>query len=534
MTSSVAVADGRVFFSSYQGTFYAVDVHGKLLWKAHFGSDVPRSYDNQAGEHSPTYHGEFILSSPAVLNHTVVVGSGDGLVYAFDAQSGTPRWKFSTQGRVRSSSAVNNGIVYVASYDGSLYAIDFNSGRQVWRYDSKGRSLNSSDFGFDRRSILSSPALGDGIVYVGSRDSHLYAVDAAKGMLRWSYDYENNDNMTWAISSPAIRGEVVYLGTADGHFVHALRAGNGQELWRFEMPDRVWSSPAVAGSLLYISLLYITNHSGSLYAVDRNSGKENWHFRTRASIQSSPAVADGVVYFGSNDGEVYALRIDGPQPLDRAVYWDTETVKIMAHSDLGARYEDYARVRDFLHALGYDVLGPASLTDWLNQRISDHIPSVVVFPTDILPENIGGPDPAGGLFRQYLDSGGKVVWTGFPPMLLQLIVEKGTLTDAKIRWNDATRLLGISFKGALNNELGDNQVTPAGRDWGLPEWWLGAWDLPISNDVTALSLDDRGFAGAWVKSYGGPAGTGFVYTGIENWNTEMMYCLAMVAEYRPR
>lgn len=525
VASSAAVASGRVFFSSYKGTFYAVSfANGKLLWKTQFGPDAPRSYQNEIGEHSATYDGDFILSSAAVLNDTVVVGSGDGLVYAFGANSGAPRWKFRTDGRVRSSPAISNGMVYVGSFDGSLYAIDFKSGRLIWRYDTKGRSLTSADVGYDRRSILSSPVVSDGVVYIGSRDSCLYAVDATKGTLKWVHDYGG----TWAISSPAVRDQVVYMGTADGYSVDALRAGDGQELWQFGMPSRVWSSPIVASSELYV-----TNQSGSLYVVDLTSGKESWHFQTRSGIQSSPSVANGVAYFGSNDGGVYAIRIDAAQPMQRAVFWDAETAKIAAKTDLERDYKNFATVRDSLKARGYEVLESATLGDWLTKRISDRAPSVIVFPTDIFPTLVAGPDPAHSPFRQYLNSGGKVVWIGFPPMLLRLTVDNGALTGATIRWDDTSDLLGLSFKGALNGEFNNNAVTHAGRDWGLGEWWLGSWDLPPSNDITVLSLDERGFAGAWVRNYGGPPGTGFVYLG-KNWDSEVLNRLGIVAEYRPR
>src|ERR1700728_1970426 len=507
IASSAAVADGRVFFSSYKGSFYAVNfADGKLLWKAQFGPVVPTAYEREPQEHTPTFNGDFLLSSAAVLNDTVVVGGGDGLVYAFDAKSGSPRWKFVTDGRVRSSPAISNGVVYVGSFDGSLYAIDFNSGKLIWRYDTKGRSIDPTGLGFDRKSILSSPAVADGVVYIGSRDAHLYAVDAAKGTLKWIFDYEK-DNMTWAISSPAVRGQVVYMGTADGHFVHALRASDGQELWRFEMADRVWSSPVVAGSELYV-----TNQSGGLYAVDLASGKESWHFQTKASVESSPAVANGVVYFGSNDGGVYAIRAEAAQPMQRAVYFEEESAKLWAQVDFEVKVKDELTFRDFFHARGYDVVDAATLGDWLTKRISDGAPSVIAFATYTLPESVAGSDPAHGLFREYLDSGGKVLWINNPPMLTKLNVDKdNNITDMSLTWDAASNLLGIPYKGALQSDQNSNRVTPAGRDWGLVEWWIGTWDVPVSSGMTPLSLDDRGFAGAWIKSYGGPPGTGFVY-----------------------
>jgi outer membrane protein assembly factor BamB len=41
--------------------------------------------------------------------------------------------------------------------------------------------------------------------------------------------------------------------------------------------------------------------------MDCNSGKEKWSFKTEGAVNSSPAVCNDVVYFGSDDGNVYAL-----------------------------------------------------------------------------------------------------------------------------------------------------------------------------------------------------------------------------------
>jgi eukaryotic-like serine/threonine-protein kinase len=517
IASSATVAEGRVFMSSYRGTFYALDLrNGHLLWKTTFGADLPQAYEQESGPHPATFNGDFILSSAAVLRDTVIVGGGDGVVHAFDTKSGSARWTYRTGGRVRASPAIDHDTVYVGSYDGSLYAIDFATGRQIWRFDTKGRGLNSADFGYDRRSILSSAAVSDGTVYVGSRDAHLYAVDAANGMLKWSFDYEK-DNNTWSVSSPAVRDGVVYSATSDGHFVHAVQAADGKELWRFQTSGPIWSSPSVAGPMVYLTV-----QSGGLFAIDLRSGKEAWRYPTSSGVLSSPAIADGVAYFGCNDGAIYAIRIDGAQPMRRAVYWDAESAKLSEGTD-------YAAVRDFFQARGYELLDSANLGDWLARRTADRAPSVAVFATDMLPQSVAGSDPAHGPFRNYLDSGGKVVWIGDPPLLDKVVGDKDVTYD----WDSASQLLGVRFQGALVDIANNNRSTPTGIEWGLAPSWLGSWDVPVSSGMSVLAFDDRGFAGAWLKNYGGALGTGFVYVALAGWNTDTLAKLAMVAEYRP-
>jgi hypothetical protein len=75
-----------------------------------------------------------------------------------------------------------------------------------------------------------------------------------------------------------------------------------------------------------------------------------------------------------------------------------------------------------------------------------------------------------------LDSGGKVVWIGNPPMLTKLIFAKhGQFTGMAANWDDASKLIGVPFHGALFDDANNNAATDAGRDWGLGEWWLGGW-----------------------------------------------------------
>ncbi len=55
--------------------------------------------------------GSVVLSSPAVSNGVVYVGSDDGNVYALNATTGMKVWNYTTGGEVYSSPAVSNGVV---------------------------------------------------------------------------------------------------------------------------------------------------------------------------------------------------------------------------------------------------------------------------------------------------------------------------------------------------------------------------------------------------------------------------------------
>ena len=73
------------------------------------------------------------------------------------------KWKFHTGGLILSSPAIANGLAYVGSTDGYLYAVDLNSGAMKWKFETKAR-------------VVSSPAVAGGLIYFSSYDGWFYAV----------------------------------------------------------------------------------------------------------------------------------------------------------------------------------------------------------------------------------------------------------------------------------------------------------------------------------------------------------------------
>jgi len=190
-------------------------------------------------------------------------------------------WRFRVEYGVGSSPAVSGGVVYFGSRDNHLYAVDAKTGQERWRF----RIENWID---------SSPAVSGGIVYFGSHDGHLYAVDANTGEQHWRFRTESSFN-----ASPTVSGGVVYFSGDDGN-LYAVDAKTGEESWRLDTEDRISSSPAVSGGVVYVgSDNFLSKDNNSLYAVDAKTGRERWRFRIEGRINSSPAVSGGVVYFGT-------------------------------------------------------------------------------------------------------------------------------------------------------------------------------------------------------------------------------------------
>ena len=340
ISSSPAVADGILYFASSAGGLGAIDIAtGKPKWV------LPTEYERKF--EAKNLHGltsesqtipdawDFFMSSPAVDHGKVYFGSGDGNVYAVDAQSGMLQWKFSTKDVVHASPAVSNNTVYIGSWDSYLYALDADSGQPKWSFKSGEDNTIHNQVGFQ-----SSPAVVDGTVYVGCRDAHVYAIDAATGHKKWDYP----TSKSWVIGTPTVANGTVYVGTSDSSRFMALDAKTGRLRSNFDAKAYMFSSAALAGDLLYVG-----DHNGKLYAIDAKSFKLAWEFQTESSkknalkvlnpdgslnqdsfapvfndfedmyldvakfisvgaIISSPVVDHGNLYVGSMDGNLYALQ----------------------------------------------------------------------------------------------------------------------------------------------------------------------------------------------------------------------------------
>lgn len=228
--------------------------------------------------------------SPIVVDGTAYVATWDGL-YRLDANTGALRWKFSLFPELLSSDpAVVNGILYIGTFDEGVYALDAETGVKLW----------SNACGGSYCRVFSSPAVANGMVYFDDAEDDsgdgVYALEAKTGKLLW-FSPTNS-----SFSSPAVANGVVYVGSDDSK-LYALDAFTGVKLWNYTAGWVVRTSPAVANGIVYFG-----SYDKNVYALNASTGAKLWSYATNGYVEGSPAVANGVVYVGSDDGNLYALN----------------------------------------------------------------------------------------------------------------------------------------------------------------------------------------------------------------------------------
>jgi serine/threonine-protein kinase len=253
-------------------------------------------------------------------DNTTSGGPGDHLVTAVVASSGKALWQGSNYAELYTGPAVGNGLVYVGSDYHTVTALSAVTGRGVWQ-------ATAGDV------IESPPAVTSQAVYFSSYDQFVYSVSAAKGKLIW------RSLIGISVSFLAAGGSYVYAAT--GKATAALRVSDGTTAWSAPGSSLVlavagtsvlvggdgvlyalnaqtgaqsWSY-GVNGTVTHIlasgSVAYVVSDAGSILAFNTANGSQKWGSEADRFVKSGVAAANGVVYFGCEDNRVYAVDAAG-------------------------------------------------------------------------------------------------------------------------------------------------------------------------------------------------------------------------------
>jgi outer membrane protein assembly factor BamB len=194
-----------------------------------------------------------------------------------------------------SSPAVSGDVVYFGSGDHNVYALDARTGQLRWTFTT-GNVVHAS------------PAVVDGVVYVGSWDRYLYALNARTGAPIWKFQTGDDTviyNQVGIASSAAVDNGTVFFGCRDGHF-YAVDAKTGTERWNHDN-HKGWviASPAVAKGIVY----FPTSDGTRFKALDAATGKIVFDIANKEVAFSSPALVAGFAFFGTSDGWVHKVDL---------------------------------------------------------------------------------------------------------------------------------------------------------------------------------------------------------------------------------
>ncbi len=275
------------------------------------------------------FRGYFTSSCGGIL--TIVLM----LVPAF-GQDGSMKWSFETGGGVLSSPAIgDDGIIYVGSSDHLLYAIQ-PDGTEKWR--------------FDTGDIVEQPPViaEDGTVYVPSNNGKVFALNP-DGTLQWTFDSGLDADVTGEMALAADGTLYVGIGTATSSTVYAINP-DGSQYWTFDPATTTRGIVVGAGGVVVFAdpngQLYVVNPDGTLrWQVDVGPG-------TNAPVVFGD---DGTIYYcaGSAADSFFALSPD-----DGTKKWSVQIGRINESASTGENGDIYVPVAQGATEGGLIALDP--------------------------------------------------------------------------------------------------------------------------------------------------------------------------------
>ncbi len=298
---SSSTGEGTIFFGSADHYVYAIDEKsGHQKWKSETGGAV--------------------LAGPAYAKGVVCVGTTDTKIYGLNARDGSIKWTVPGKNMYQARTGTDGERFFVGGWDNMFRCIDAASGNELWA-KRLGKSARSDVFSAYAPAITT-PAVGNGRVYISTNDGVLHALNISDGSEVWRVDWKR-----MGYSSPLHVDGKVFAALSDEGKVFRVNAnpqtsaattlpttGPSKDPVPVNLAELAWQ--AETGSVIYDSsfayggggYVYIGSVSGVLSAFDAGTGRRVWQYRLGTGhLLGSPVADDERVYMGSMSGKVVAL-----------------------------------------------------------------------------------------------------------------------------------------------------------------------------------------------------------------------------------
>lgn len=291
--------------------------------------------------------GQELMASPVVADETVVVGTKDGRVGAFDLRDGTQRWEREGTAEIRRAATVDDSTAFVNLDAKTMYALDIRTGETRWRTELESRMY-----------VNGGPVFADGTLYTADFAGYAYAIDANSGEIQWRRELNAGSPVgTIAVND----GRIV---ATPNLIVNMLNAEDGREVWTGDIGTTVWGPPTIADDVY----LPIGGDPSLVAAISKETGELRWTATTSEEPASdepanqgvtsvrprSPIVTDDAVITADTGGTILAVdKADGNEiwrhtveasPLHHPVA-TRKTVYIPTHEELFALSMSSGEVR---------------------------------------------------------------------------------------------------------------------------------------------------------------------------------------------
>ncbi|OAN81562.1 pyrrolo-quinoline quinone [Erythrobacter sp. EhN03] len=281
---------------------------------AQAGGNAGKSYGHLALATSPTRaftvdiegasNRRRLGAAPVVGGGNLYAVGGDGVLSAFDAQTGARRWTYNPgiESELKPSAfgggaAYDDGKVYMTDGVGNVVALNAASGSVLWKVKPSG-------------PLRGSPTIAFGSIFVMTQDNQIFALNSADGSVQWQESGSSTQAGVFGVAAPAAGQGTVIAGYSSGELI-AHRYENGRTLWADALA--LTSISTQVGSLTDIDAdpiidngrVYALGQGGRMAAYELVTGQRIWELNL-AGI-STPAIAGEWIFTLTDDARLLAI-----------------------------------------------------------------------------------------------------------------------------------------------------------------------------------------------------------------------------------
>ena len=305
VSSGLGFHDNKIFFGTNDGMYYGININKLASSYSIFDTlDFINILDDTQIDPDIKLQLKSEASSQAIgLDDLVFIKLDDGDTTAINTNNGEIEWNYKGRNvplsmKGSGAIAILNNNIYVPRDDGNIISLQYSSGKLNWLVSISPRSGRNELESL--RDVEISPVIDNGVLFIGSFQGNLIAIDTFSGNIIWSRPMS-------ILSHMSIDNENLYVSDESG-IIYAIDRYDGNTLWKTDFPEKIVSMQTFVTDQYIVSL----STKGHVIVLNKLDGKLLTLKNLLSDIdpQANGLLFDKILYIVTKDGRLNAIKIN--------------------------------------------------------------------------------------------------------------------------------------------------------------------------------------------------------------------------------
>jgi len=224
-----------------------------------------------------------------------------------------------------SGAVFHDGVLYMGSMDGKVVAVNPSTRNLEWSYalavHSSGGIMSCGQTSVPT-AIYGTPAVDRDVVYIGSYSGEVLALSASARSQNLPFPQKRSEEWEWVCpETDPTTGGIVGSPVVGEDAIYVTSSNGRVYSLDKDFGDLIWKSDILDEKLWTTPVIegdtiYVGTFDGHIYTLSTKTGKKlSWIFESEVGFVSSPVLYGDTIFVGSFDNNLYAVKIGDNKPL---------------------------------------------------------------------------------------------------------------------------------------------------------------------------------------------------------------------------